>query len=117
MLQSTIAINLEAMCKPPLYTVRTYKGWPKKPRVSDSDVSMSYRYVNIFKYRTQYDILFYISIYFRYFAPVISYLSHVASTRDVYTSTRCVTCVEGIAYAVGRAIEENSIYRNVNIYE
>ncbi len=39
----------------------------------DGDISMSYRYFNIFKFRMQYDILFYISIYFRYFTLVISY--------------------------------------------
>ncbi len=30
------------------------------------DILMSYRYIDIFKYRTRYDILFYISIYLRY---------------------------------------------------
>ncbi len=39
----------------------------------DGDTSMSYRYIDIFKYRTWCDILFYISIYFRFFTPVISY--------------------------------------------
>ncbi len=30
-------------------------------------------HINIFKYRSRYDILFYISLYFQYFTPVISY--------------------------------------------
>ncbi len=32
--------------------------------IRECDISMSYRYIDIFKYRTLYDILFYISIYF-----------------------------------------------------
>ncbi len=44
----------------------------------DGDISMSYQYIDIFKFRMRYDILFYISIYFRYFTPVIKcYLFHL----------------------------------------
>ncbi len=39
----------------------------------DSDISMTYQYIDIFKYRIRYDILLYISIYIWYFPPVISY--------------------------------------------